>query len=114
MNFAPLEALLETFRSDLALPGAEISLRVEHKELFRRAVGFADLESGVPLRGGELYYFYSATKPITCAAVMQLLERKLLSLDDPILREVSFDGYEFEAGYAANARAARAAAKAAK
>ena len=86
MNFAPLEALLETFRSDLALPGAEISLRVEHKELFRRAVGFADLESGVPLRGGELYYFYSATKPITSAAVMQLLERKLLSLDDPISR----------------------------
>jgi hypothetical protein len=39
---------------------------------------------------------------------------KEISLDDPILREVSFDGYEFEAGYAANARAARAAAKAAK
>jgi hypothetical protein len=37
-----------------------------------------------------------------------------VSLDDPILREVSFDGYTFEEGYAANARAARAAAKATK
>ena len=37
-----------------------------------------------------------------------------VSLDDPILREVSFDGYAFEEEYAANARAARAAAKAAK
>jgi hypothetical protein len=37
-----------------------------------------------------------------------------VSLDDPILREVSFDGYAFEEGYAANARAARAAAKATK
>jgi hypothetical protein len=27
-----------------------------------------------------------------------------ISLDDPILEEISFDGYEFESGYAKNAK----------
>lgn len=86
MDFKPLEQTMASLVTELSLPGAEISVRVARKEVFRCAVGFSDLETRMPLRGGELYYFYSATKPITCAAVMQLCERGLLSLSDPVAR----------------------------
>ncbi len=86
MNFKGLQGFMDSLVTDLALPGAEISVRVAHREVFHYAVGVSDLAKGTALCGGELYYFYSATKPITCAAVMQLFERGLLSLDDPIAR----------------------------
>ena len=86
MNFERLEKFMDSLVSDFELPGAEISIRVAHREVFHRAVGVSDLASGTPLRGGELYHFYSATKPITCAAVMQLFERGEIGLNDPIER----------------------------
>ena len=86
MNFDRLRRFMDTLPTEFKLSGAEISVRVEHEEVFRYAVGVSDLQSKTPLRGGELYYFYSATKPITCAAVMQLFERGYIGLNDPIER----------------------------
>ena len=86
MNFDRLRDFMDTLVPDFQLPGAEISVRVAHEEVFHYTVGMADVESQTPLRGGELYYFYSATKPITCAAVMQLFERGCIGLNDPIER----------------------------
>ena len=86
MNFERLKRFIDTLPTEFALPGAEISVRVAHKELFHYTVGVSDLALGTPLSGGELYYFYSATKPITCAAVLQLFERGYIGLNDPIER----------------------------
>ncbi len=83
MNFRKLIAFFDSLPTVTEIPGAEITVWQEHRELLHRTVGVSD-HKGTPVVGGELYYFYSATKPITCTAVMQLTERGLLRLEDPV------------------------------
>lgn len=49
-------------------------------------VGEASLETHRPIRPDTLYRIYSMTKPVTAVAMMQLYERGLWALDDPISR----------------------------
>ncbi len=84
MNFKRLSDFFKSLPQYTQIPGAEISVFVAHKEVYHEVVGVADITSGKPLEGGELYYFYSATKPLTCTAVMQLVERGVLGLNDPV------------------------------
>lgn len=55
-----------------------------HKPVFRRSAGFLDAEKTKPAGSGAAFWLYSATKPITCTAVMQLVEKGRLSLDAPV------------------------------
>ena len=52
------------------------------------AYGFADLESGTPLRSETLFRIASHSKTFTATAVMQLVERGRLRLDDTLGRWV--------------------------
>ncbi len=46
--------------------------------------GMADLESGRPVDADTIYHWASVTKTFTAVAAMQLVERGLISLDDPV------------------------------
>ncbi len=48
------------------------------------AYGMADRERGVPMREDTIFRIYSMTKPLTSIALMQLYERGLVQLDDPV------------------------------
>jgi len=48
------------------------------------AAGMADRERGVPMKRDTIFRIYSMSKPITSIALMQLYERGLLQLDDPV------------------------------
>ncbi len=50
--------------------------------------GFADLEAGREVDRATIYHWGSITKTLTGIAVMQLRDRGLLELDDPILKYV--------------------------
>jgi len=50
--------------------------------------GFADLETGRHVDEATIYHWGSITKTLTGIAIMQLRDRGMLSLDDPILRYV--------------------------
>jgi CubicO group peptidase (beta-lactamase class C family) len=50
--------------------------------------GFADLESGRPVDEHTIFHWGSITKTLTGIAILQLRDRGLLTLDDPILRYV--------------------------
>jgi D-alanyl-D-alanine carboxypeptidase len=52
--------------------------------IFRKAYGLADLELTVPVRPDMVYRIGSETKSFTAVAVMVLVERGVLSLDDAI------------------------------
>jgi CubicO group peptidase (beta-lactamase class C family) len=51
--------------------------------------GMEDLESGRSVDERTLYHWASITKTFTAVAVMQLRDRGLLTLDDPVVRYVS-------------------------
>ncbi len=50
--------------------------------------GQADRENGVPMRDDTIFRIYSMTKPIASVALMQLYERGLMQIDDPVERYI--------------------------
>lgn len=50
------------------------------------AVGFQDVEKQTPMRPNSIFRIMSVTKPVTCAAVMVLVDEGRLSLLDPAER----------------------------
>ncbi len=56
--------------------------------IYRRGYGLADLELGVPVRPEMVYRIGSETKSFTAVAVMILVERGMLSLDDAVRKHL--------------------------
>jgi len=50
--------------------------------------GYADLDSGKPVSIHTTYNAFSVTKTFTALAVMQLVERRLVGLDSPVIEYV--------------------------
>lgn len=55
------------------------------KIVFRKSYGMANLDQGVPNRQDTVFRIGSMTKPFTALAVLQLEERGLLKLEDPLV-----------------------------
>ncbi|MGO8694380.1 MAG: serine hydrolase domain-containing protein [Rectinemataceae bacterium] len=68
----------------LGVSGIDCIVYKDHREIFRYAAGYSDIENRLPVSDDALYNIYSATKIITCTAAMQLLERGKLLLTDPL------------------------------
>jgi len=82
-SFKDLEHLMDTVNS-LGLSGLDCIIYQRHKQIFRYASGCSEIETHAPMAPDALYNIYSATKPITCAAALQLVERGQLSFTDPL------------------------------
>ena len=81
-----LEFLVSSFEADVArgdITGFVIGIGHEGEPVFTRSVG-ARTVSGVPMRDDTLFRIASMTKPVTAVAILTLLERGLLGLDDPV------------------------------
>ncbi len=52
--------------------------------VYRSAQGLMDRERNKPMRSDTIVRIYSMSKPITSVALMQLHERGLVQLDDPV------------------------------
>ena len=82
-NFEHTNALLDSFL-EAGVPGYDFELRRHGEVLLRRYAGFSNREKQIPMNGKERYYIYSCSKPITCAAALQLWERGLFRLEDEL------------------------------
>ncbi len=56
----------------------------KNDETYTGKLGFMNLETKEPIRQDSIYRIWSMTKPIIAFATMILIERKKISLDDPI------------------------------
>lgn len=85
MDFTPVTDYIENVLvREKGVPGCDVLIRRGHETLLRYMSGVSDYEGNTPIRGDELYYMYSCSKPITCAAAMQLVEQGKLQLDAPV------------------------------
>lgn len=85
MDFTPVIDYIENvLRKEKGVPGCDVLICREHEVLLRYMSGVSDYEGNTPIRGDEVYYMYSCTKPITCTAAMQLVEQGKLQLDAPV------------------------------
>lgn len=81
------EALVESFQAYVEaseiVGGSVVAVRAG-EAVARHDFGFADVAAGVPAGERTIYHWGSITKTLTAVAVVQLRDRGLLSLDDPV------------------------------
>lgn len=65
-------------------PGTVMALLLDGQRVFEGSVGFRDPERTEPLSKDARFYIYSITKTMVAVAVLQLVEREALALDDLI------------------------------
>jgi CubicO group peptidase (beta-lactamase class C family) len=70
------------------IPCAQIVVARDGETAFESVLGLADVERKVPLKSDAVYRIYSMTKPITCVALMTLVEEGLIALDDPVAKHI--------------------------
>ncbi len=75
------ESLL-TFK--VPIPGNQCIATEGYGEIYSHVCGYADLEKQQPLKGDELYFLWSATKPVTVSLALRLFEENRFRMNDPL------------------------------
>ena len=70
------------------IAGSSLMLVREGRILVRQNEGYQDLDRRISVDDDTIYHWASITKTFTGIAIMQLRDRGLLSLDDPVLKYV--------------------------
>lgn len=83
MDFTPVKSVMDDITA-WNIPGCDIAIMKDNKLVFRYSAGYSDIEKKTPVKGDELYYLFSATKPITGAAAAKLMEEGKLSPEDEV------------------------------
>jgi CubicO group peptidase (beta-lactamase class C family) len=82
--FSAYDNYLSTEVSEGRLIGVQGIVYQDGKLVYDKSFGFRDRESGDSMKGNELYFIQSMTKPIVSAALMTLYDEGKFQLDDPI------------------------------
>ncbi len=81
-----IAAHLDRYVDDGRLPGVSVLLTRGGQVAYTHRYGQRDCERSLPVEADTLYRIYSMTKPVVSIAAMQLYERGLLQLKDPVSR----------------------------
>ena len=82
--FEKTERFCRMLVDSYGIPGVDLSVYVGGSEAERFIYGYSDCEKTVPMNGKERLYIFSCSKFITCAVLMNLWEKGMFSLDDPL------------------------------
>src|SRR5829696_7614339 len=83
-RIARLETLLENLRQELKIPAYSAAVVKDHKVLWARGFGFADVENKIPATEHTPYHLASLTKTFASTIVMRLVQEGKIKLDDPV------------------------------
>lgn len=85
-DFAKLEQFVLERMGQTKLSGVSLAIVQGDEVIYQRGFGLRDIERGLPATPESLFCIGSVTKSFTCLAIMQLQERGLLQVDDPVDR----------------------------
>lgn len=85
-----LDAFILKRMAATKLPAVSLALIKDGEVVYRRGYGLRDWHAGLPATPSTLYGIGSVTKSFTCLALMQLQERGLLSVEDPVAKYLPF------------------------
>lgn len=85
---AVLARLADDWRVAVNVPGLSAAVVQSDTVVWAQGLGFADVEQQTPVRPESVFRLASISKPITAVAVMQLVERGLVGLEEPIQKYV--------------------------
>lgn len=92
------DRMMSEFLREHCVPGAAVAVTDRGRIALARGYGYADLASGEPATPQSLFRIASISKPITAVAILQLVERGKLSLDDRIVEVLDMDADIQQAG----------------
>ncbi len=75
-------------------PGIQYSVTTSKGLIYSSSVGSADIEGNVPLAKDSQMMLHSMTKTFTAAAVLRLIDKGKLSLDDPARKYLPYIPYD--------------------
>jgi CubicO group peptidase (beta-lactamase class C family) len=81
-----LKPALQKLVDDAKIPGGVALVARHGKVAYVTSFGYRDLASKTPMTDDTIFAIASMTKPITCVAVMTLVEQSKLGLDDPVAK----------------------------
>ncbi len=80
--FAPFDREVEAFMRARKVPGGSLAVVKDRRLVYAKGYGFADPASGERVRAESLFRIASIAKPITAVAVMKLVEKGRMRLED--------------------------------
>ena len=87
LNQGALDSLYAHYQNSISnktLAGVESLLIVNDRVVWHQAQGYQDVSAEKALKPNSIFYIQSMTKPIMSVAIMQLVERGFINLNDPI------------------------------
>ena len=81
---AALDSYIERFMRRWEIKGGSLAVMKDGRLIYSKGYGWADEEKGIPMSPGHIMRIASLSKLITATAIMQLCERKVLSLEDRV------------------------------
>ena len=81
-----IDAVIDQAIAEDRIVGAVVLVAHDGKVVYERAAGQADKESRKAMQSNALFRLSSVTKPIVTVAALALVDRKKLSLDDPVTK----------------------------
>jgi CubicO group peptidase (beta-lactamase class C family) len=82
--FDAFSRIIEKARAESEAPGISVAIVQGDRLVWARGFGAADLENNIPARADTVFRIASISKSIAAMAVMQLVERGKVSLEDTI------------------------------
>ena len=70
------------------IPGAAALVARNGKIVYQTSFGYQDIESGAALDTSDIFRIASMTKPVVAVAIMQLYERGMLDVNDPVSKHI--------------------------
>ncbi|KTF18489.1 serine hydrolase domain-containing protein [Pseudoalteromonas sp. H105] len=88
-NLSIVDKLNEVLsKQEMDEPGISVLLKKDDKIIFKQSAGLANKNENVVISASTGFRVGSISKPFTALAVMQLVESKVLSLDDEVTRYI--------------------------
>lgn len=79
-----IDNLFNKFIEDKIIPGGIVLIGRKGKIVYHKTFGNRDLDTKQPFQKGDIFRIASMTKAITTTAMLQLYEKGLFGLDDPL------------------------------
>ena len=86
-----VDSLIVPFVDSYKIAGAAIGIAKNGKIIFIKSYGFSDLNNRTSLSVDAAFEIASLTKTFTAVAILQLLEKGLIRLDDDITKYLDYD-----------------------
>jgi serine beta-lactamase-like protein LACTB len=81
---AGLDSIIGNAFKSTRCPGLSVALSIRNSVVYSKALGFADVEQGVPLTSDSVHRLASVSKLVTATMIMDLVQAGKLKLDIPI------------------------------